>query len=986
VPEASEARTTFASPDEPAATITGATPVPVPDTGGGPLRIGDAFGRYTIMRLLGIGGMGAVYQAWDKELDVVVALKVIRPEVLKDPVAEQEIERRFKRELLLARQVTHKNVVRIHDLGEIRGIKYITMSYIHGTDLSTLRKRGRLPVPQILRIMRGVVSGLVAAHTAGVVHRDLKPGNIMIDADGEALIMDFGIARSIGGPADLSAATAAPRGGLPDGIPAASKYTEATMLGTIVGTVEYMAPEQALGQAIDQRADIYATGLMMYDLLTGVRRSEQPGTALDRLRARLERPMPPIKSLVPEVSDALAAIITRAIELDAGKRHQTTKELEADLARLDDQGVPLPVKRHVSLPMMAGVAALLLAVSSAVGYYFWPTGPEAPHDPVTVVISDLQNLTGDAAFDRTLEPMLRRALEGASFITAFDRNGLRRTVGTALPQKLDEAAARELAVKQGLGIVLSGTIEKRGSGYNVSMRAVQAHTGDVLSSVQSRASSQDQVLPTATKLATSVRKALGDKTTSQSEQIFSMNSLSATSLDVVRHYAAAIEAQTNAKFADARDSALKAVEADPKFGLGYLLLATVSRNLGRSQDADEYIKKAMSLVDGMTERERLATRGLFYRVTADYQKCVQEYRELIKRYAADLVGHNQLALCASKLRDLKTAQSEMQEVVKLVPNRAIFLDNVSLYSSYAGDFDTGEEYARKVQEPEPFSRLALGFAQMGKGQLPEAAATFTELARTAPDPAPDGPLTPVYGRQGPTLSAAALGDLAIHEGRFAEAVRILEQGAAADVAAKSTDGAASKYAALAYAQMLRGQKAAAIAAAEKSLSISGFPKIKFLAARTFIEAGQPAKAKPLATELSADLQPEPQAYGKILEGLALIAAKDARGAIKPMTEANALLDTWIGHFELGRAYLAANQFAQADSEFDTCIKRRGEALSLFLDEEPTFGYFPVVYYYLGRVREGLGSTGAADSYRTYLSLREKAGEDPLVSEIKKRIK
>ncbi len=148
----------------------------------GPLGIGEPFGtRYHIIRLLGIGGMGAVYQAWDDELGVAVAIKVIRPEVLEDPSVAAEIERRFKRELLLARQVTHKNVVRIHDLGEIGGIKYITMPYLDGSDLAALqRSGGKLPIPRIMRIARSVISGLVEAHKAGVVHRDLKPANIMI--------------------------------------------------------------------------------------------------------------------------------------------------------------------------------------------------------------------------------------------------------------------------------------------------------------------------------------------------------------------------------------------------------------------------------------------------------------------------------------------------------------------------------------------------------------------------------------------------------------------------------------------------------------------------------------------------------------------------------------------------------------------------------------------------------------------------------------
>src|SRR5262249_43486907 len=166
----------------------------------GPLKPGQVFGpRYHIIRLLGIGGMGAVYQAWDAELGVAVAIKVIRPDAIADPTAAAEVERGFKRELLLARQVTHKNVVRIYDLGTIDGIKYITMSYVAGEDLATILKReGQLPVARALAIARHVVSGLVAAHHADIVHRDLKPANIMIDSKGEALIMDFGIARSTG--------------------------------------------------------------------------------------------------------------------------------------------------------------------------------------------------------------------------------------------------------------------------------------------------------------------------------------------------------------------------------------------------------------------------------------------------------------------------------------------------------------------------------------------------------------------------------------------------------------------------------------------------------------------------------------------------------------------------------------------------------------------------------------------------------------------
>jgi serine/threonine protein kinase len=191
--------------------------------------------------------MGAVYQAWDAELTETVAVKVIRPEIAADPRDALEIERRFKRELLLARQVTHKNVVRIHDLGEIDGIKYITMTYVAGDDLATvIKEQGKLPVPRALRIARGVVSGLVAAHQAGIVHRDLKPANIMVGADDEPTIMDFGIARSTAKDNQPAEALAANIEG--EVRRSAGPLAGQTMAGAIIGTVEYMSPEQARGQ------------------------------------------------------------------------------------------------------------------------------------------------------------------------------------------------------------------------------------------------------------------------------------------------------------------------------------------------------------------------------------------------------------------------------------------------------------------------------------------------------------------------------------------------------------------------------------------------------------------------------------------------------------------------------------------------------------------------------------------------------------------
>ncbi len=372
----------------------------------------------------------------------------------------------------------------------------------------------------------------------------------------------------------------------------------------------------------------------------------------------------------------------------------------------------------------------------------------------------------------------------------------------------------------------------------------------------------------------------------------------------------------------------------------------------------------------MTERERYTTRGMFYRVTGDYPQCVKEYGELIARYAADVVGHNQRALCLTQLRDMRGAVEEMRRVVELLPKRTLFRINLALYANYAGDFQTGEQEAQSILEADPLAGLPLTFAQVGQGRLPQASAGYRQLEAI-------GPL-------GKSFAASGLGDLAAYEGRYSDAVGILEEGAAADLEAKNADKAAAKFAAVAHVQLSRGRKAAALSAAEKALTNSKAVKIRFLAARTFVEAGETARAQPLIAGLALELQAEPQAYAKILEGEAALKAGDARQAVKTLTEANALLDTWIGRFDLGRAYLEVGQFPQADSQFDECMKRRGEALALFLDEEPTYSLFPPVYYYKGRVREALKNAGFADSYRDYLNIRGASKEDPLLPEIRRR--
>ena len=931
-----------------------------------PLEPGQSFGtRYHIIKLLGAGGMGAVYQAWDAELGVAVAIKVIRPEAMADQTIAADIERRFKRELLLARQVTHKNVVRIHDIGQIDGIKYITMSYVDGVDLSTAAQvEGRLPIAKVLQTARSVAAGLAAAHAAGVVHRDLKPANIMLQADGTALIMDFGIARSTGDKAAPAQPKTAPRLTLPLG----PSRADATMAGVIVGTVEYMAPEQARGETVDQRADVYAFGLILYDLLAGRGRMHAEG-AVAELQARMALAPPALGTIVPEVPEALSRVVMRCLDPAPAGRFQSAADVLVELERLDERGELIPVKRTVRLPLVVAMVALLLALSGVSWWFSRGAVPPAAHDPVSVVIADFKNGTADTTFDRALEQTLRRGLEGAEFISAYDRSRIATTLGEPARDTLDETAAREVAVKHGLSVVLAGSIAPRGSGFDVTVRASGALSGNEIAAVSGRASRKEDVVDVANRLVARVRRALGDQT-SESEQLLAMRSVSTTSLDVVSHYARAMESQSKGRYEEARQSFLEATALDPSFGLGYQALAVISRNLGSLQDANRYIDQALSHLDGMTDRERLVTRGFQFRLTGDYKKCAEQFEEMTKRFSGDAIAFNQRALCSSKLRNLKQAVEEMGRAVKILPNHTVFRGNLAVYTAYAGDFAGAEKAARAIEQPNDLVTLAVAFAQVGQGQLPAAAETYKGLASIS--------------SRGASWSASGTADLALFEGRFSDAARLFEQGAAADQAAKRGDRAARKLTSLAYTRLVQGRPRDAIAAAEQALAGSKAAEVRFLAARVLVEAGETDRAQSIAAGLSAEFPAEPQAYGKIVEGQIALKKGDAKESVKILTAANETLDTWLGHFELGRAYLAAEAFAQADAEFDRCILRRGETLSLLVDEEPTYGYLPMVYNYQGLVREGLKNARFAESYREYLRIRGTSKEDPLLPEVRKR--
>jgi len=955
-------------------TAPGEEPVATGGSDSGPLAIGQAFGsRYHIIRMLGIGGMGAVYQAWDAELGVAVAIKVIRPDVMADPTAAAEIERRFKRELLLARQVTHKNVVRIHDIGDINGIKYITMPYVEGADLaSVVKKTGRLPTPKVLRIARAVASGLVAAHTAGVVHRDLKPANIMVDADDEAMIMDFGIARSTGGASREATLWRGMPSEVKRSLPA---FAEATTFGAVVGTVEYMAPEQARGQAADQRADIYAFGLIVYDLLLGRRRAEHAVSAIAELQGRMEKAPPPLHSIEPDIPEAVERIVARCIEPDPEKRYQTSVELEADLNRLDAEGKPLPIARRVTKPMVAAIAALLLTVG---GTTYWLARGRVPveHEPMPVLIADFVNRTGDTAFEGALERMFSIGVEGASFITSYDRNAARKALGQmGRDAKLDETAARLIATREGIKVILAGAIEPRGGGYSISVNGIDPADGKTLWTKAESARSKNEVLGAIGSLTADVRKVLGD-TTSKAALMAPTETFTSSSLEAVQNFSRGQDLLYAGKYEEAIKEYQSAIGHDASIGRAYAGLATALYSTGQRDEAERQWKKALALTDRMTEREKYRTLAIYYaRISGNYEKAIEIYSTLVEKYPSDWAAHGNLGGVYFLVLDFPKALEETRKAVKLAPRNILYRNNSILMAMYAGDFATAVKEAEAYIKEEPGffkNYLPLAVAAIDEGRFDAAVDAYNRMAKT--------------GSSGASLAVMGLADLAMYRGRYTEAEAILKRGIEEDQNAKNTAGLAAKQIALAETYAATGRMPLALHSVQEALKL-GRQEIAVLvpAARLYVQAGKVSDAEDLAAELDNKLQTQPRAYAKTIDGNIALLNRRRASALDAYRAGIKLADFWMERFDLGVTYVQSDHYAEALAELELCQKRRGEATAIFLDETPSFRYLAPLPYWLARAQEGLGQQAAAvTNYKAFLSLRPESPTDRLVVDARKR--
>jgi len=939
----------------------GATPSAFPrGADAGRLDPGQVFGsRYRIIRELGRGGMGVVYQAWDDELAVAVALKIVRPEKAADPNAALDLERRFKRELVLARQVTHRHVIRIHDLGEVNGIKYFTMPFVQGETLSALiRREGRLPVPRALSLARQIVSGLIAAHEAGIVHRDLKPANIMVDADDQALILDFGIARSVSSAA-LGGAS-----------------------GAIIGTLEYMAPEQATGGDIDQRADVYAFGLILSELLVGHR--ESGDTALSALMQRIKQAPPPLRSIDPAIPDAIDRVVSRCLQPDASARFKTSAELAEALDGLETTGharlagAKPPARRRWLVPALAALCLVAVAVVvwQATRGGRQGTATATPREPVSVLIADFTNKSGDQMFDGALEQALAIAVEGASFITAYPHADAEKILAKLTPgTKLDEAGARVVARREGIKVLLIGAIAQQGSSYDITVNVLDPTIDKPSATLQARAGSKAEVLGAVVgSLGGKVRTALGETATA-SALAAAAETFTATSLDAVREYSLAQDLALNRKDEKAIEHYRLAIQHDPQFGRAYAGWAVCAWNIGRKSESSEIIAKALSLLDRMTEREKYRSLGVYFLAAGDYEKAVENYEALIARYPADTAGHANLAFAHFNLLNFPKADEEGRKAEHILPTSVKFTSNNSLYAMYAGNFTGAAMQGRVIIGLEPklwVGYLPLAIAELAAGNADAARDAYTRMAGT--------------DSTGQSVSAMGLADLALYQGRPAEARGLLEKSVPEDVRTGTTTGLVSKYVAMAEALEFEGKQTEALAMAKKAVAEGRDETALVPAARILLAANKNADARAFSAELQKQVRRKARAYGKVIEGEIALKERRATDAVDAFQAARTFTDLWLARFDLGVAYVEAGLYAQALSEFEICQKRRGEATAIFLDDLPTFRYLAPLNYWLGRAKEGLGMKPAAvDDYKAYLALRPEGLRDPLAADARKRV-
>jgi tetratricopeptide (TPR) repeat protein/tRNA A-37 threonylcarbamoyl transferase component Bud32/TolB-like protein len=681
---------------------------------GADLRIGSLFaGRYEVQGLIGQGGMGRVYRVRDRSLDKVIALKTLRADNQEGLQALQ----RFKQELLLARKITHKNVIRIHDLGEADGITFFTMEFIHGESLDALIHRlGRIPPEQAVSLSRQILSALAEAHAQGVIHRDLKPQNVMVDGAGNACLMDFGIARAV----DSDSMTAS---------------------GMIIGTPDYISPEQVKGERADAQSDLFSYGVILYRMLTG-ELPYQADSTLPKIMMRLtQRPRAP-RELAPDVPKHLDAVVRKCLEVDKGLRYRQAADVIADLEREQvAERLTLRVQRAVARSRRAAVAGGLLVLGGAIAFAFalrnrTPAAPAGPVQPRSLAILPFANATGAAALDwmRTgLPEMLATDLAQSQYVRPVPGDRVFRVLGESglgEASRFDEAALDALARRTHADAVLTGQFVESGGTLRLDLGLRRSGTGVTLPLKVEGQVAQVFALVDACSRRVKGQLDLGPGAL-RGDADRPLAEVSTASLEARRAYEAGVAALRRGEGQQAVAALEESVGRDPGFVMAQARLAEAQFQLGQDEAAAATAARARTLAEtaplSLAERHRV--HAIAATISNDSEAAAKTYAELARLYPEDPDVQLSLAQAEEQLGRLPEAREAYAAVVRLEPGYGAALLGLGRVQVMSGE---AEQAARSLQdalatrqfdeEPEALGMIhsILGVAYRETGRLDEA--------------------------------------------------------------------------------------------------------------------------------------------------------------------------------------------------------------------------------------------------------------------------
>ena len=595
-------------------------------------------GRYRMVARIGRGGMGDVWRADDVILQTPVALKLIAS-------TANDQAGRILNEVRIARQITHPAVCRVFDVGNADGVVFFTMELVDGEDLAALVRRvGRLPSEKVNDIARQLCGGLAAAHAQGVLHRDLKPGNVLIDNHGQVRITDFGIAILHAQPVSHS----------------------------LTGTPAYMAPEQrTLGATLSPQTDIYALGLVLYELLVGHHPFRQSGGGV--------QPALP-SSIVPGVDPQLERVIMEALSIDPIARPASATEFAVGLApstvrpSSDTTRAPVSVStRRVSWwiigPAIAAVAGIIAVVLT---FFVSPrTGARTLTAQDTIVIADFENTTNEPVFDGALKVALAVALEQSPFLRVFPDDRARdtlRLMERSPDERITRTLARDIARREQLKALISGSIASLGRNYVIALEAVNADTGDVMAREQAEATSKEQVLTSLGAASTRLRERLGESLASVQKFDAPLPRATTPSLDALHAYSLALSDGREVPRLESIPQLKRAIELDPTFAMAHAQLSAVYANTYQSALAPAYSKRAFELRDRVSERERFFISWRYYRDAVQaWDKGLELARSWTAAYPREAFAFNSLGAALIRFGDFDASVEPFRQAIRLDP-------------------------------------------------------------------------------------------------------------------------------------------------------------------------------------------------------------------------------------------------------------------------------------------------------------------------------